>query len=143
MTNEDLLPIITRTLIPVPERVPTTAALFGYEFSQQIEPYVYTVSREIAPAYNGGYWHFYRLSNGGFYMAPDMEHVFSVSCPMNFFQGELSADALGIVACLYAYSHLSFGQPNDFARVCAAQFHHLRNFAGFHPEAVGIFGAID
>ena len=134
---------ITRTLIATPDRVPTTAKLFGHAFPRQVEPFVYTVTREMAPAYNGGYWHFYRLSNNGFYMAPDIEGPVQASCAMNFFRGELSADALGIVACLTAYSHLSFSKDEPFARVCAAQFHLLRDYAGFHAEAVAIFGAID
>lgn len=134
---------ITRTLIATPDRVPTTAKLFGYEFSQRIEPFVYTVAREMAPAYNGGYWEFFRLSNGGFYMAPDIEGNFQASCATNFFRGELSADALGISCCLTAYSNLSFGQPEYFARTCAEQFYLLRDYAGYHQEAAAIYAAID
>tara|TARA_R110002072_G_scaffold284396_5_gene448678 strand:+ start:11376 stop:11789 length:414 start_codon:yes stop_codon:yes gene_type:complete len=134
---------ISRTLIATPDRVATTAKLFSYEFSQRIEPFVYTVAREMAPAYSGGYWLFYRLSNEGFYMAPDIEGMFDASCASNFFQGKLSADALGIVACLTAYSNLSFGQPEGFARTCADQFYLLRDYAGYHREAAAIYAAID
>lgn len=143
MNNEQHLPEITRTLIATLDRVPTTAKLFGYEFSQKIEPFVYTVARVMAPAYNGAYWHFYRLSNGGFYMAPDIDGPVQASCATNFFRGELSADALGIVSCLTAYSNLSFGQPEAFARTCAEQFYLLRDFAGYHHEAAAIYAAID
>lgn len=142
MTHENLHEI-TRTLLQTPERVPTTASLFGWAFPQYIEPYIYTVTREIAPAYVGGYWHFYLLSSGGFYMAPDQDKIFAVSCAMNYFEGELSADALGTVACLTAYSHLSFSESEAFARVCADQYHLLRDFAGSHREAADIFRAID
>ena len=38
---------------------------------------------------------------------PQATDVFHVTCD-NMFEGDLSADALGITACLYAYSHLSF-----------------------------------
>lgn len=134
---------ITRILIATPDRVPTTAKLFGYAFPQLFEPFVYTVAREMAPAYQGGFWLFYQLSNGGFYMAPDIEGRFEVSCAMNFFDGELSADALGIVACLTAYSHLSFRDDKQFAWVCGDQFYLLRDYADSHPEALAIFRAID
>ncbi len=38
-----------------------------------VEDAVYRWMRRLAPEYSGGYWHFYELSNGGFYMAPDCE----------------------------------------------------------------------
>ena len=93
---------ITRTLIATPDRVTTTAKLFGYAFPQLFEPFVYIVAREMAPAYQGGYWNFYMLGSGGFYMAPDIEDRFEVSCATNFFDGELSADALGSTMRNYA-----------------------------------------
>lgn len=134
---------ITRTLIATPDRVPTTAKLFGNAFPLQVEPFVYTVARDMAPKYTGGYWHFYRLSNNGFYMAPDIDGPVQASCAMNFFRGELSADGLGVVTCLTAYSHLSFCKDQKFARTCADQFYLLRDYAGFHIEAASIFAAID
>ena len=139
----DQEPVVTRTLLKTADRIPTTAKIFGLSFPQHVEPYAYTVAREMAPAYNGGYWHFYTLSNGGFYMAPDMEGPFAASCAMNYFEGELSADALGIVACLMAYSHLSFSEQEPLDRICSSQFHYLRSFAGSHREAAHIFRAID
>ncbi|HBE92830.1 MAG TPA: antirestriction protein, partial [Gammaproteobacteria bacterium] len=36
-------------------------------------------------------------------MAPSDERIYHVTCD-NMFEGDLSADALGITACLYAYS---------------------------------------
>jgi hypothetical protein len=74
-------------------------------------------------------------------MAPDFDEPFNVCCE-NGFEGELSADALGIAACLYAYSHLSFGQ-GQFAETCARHYHLLRDYMLAHPEAKAILGAID
>ena len=74
-------------------------------------------------------------------MAPTPDRTFKVVCA-NGFDGELSADALGIVACLYAYSHLSFA-TGGFAEVCACQYHLLRDFMMDHAEAAGILSAID
>ena len=61
----------------------------------------------------------------------------------NGFEGTLSADAIGITACLYAYSHLSFTDSPDFAEKCAQQYHLLREFMLEHPEAKAILKAID
>jgi len=74
-------------------------------------------------------------------MAPSDERVFHVNCD-NFFEGDLSADALGITACLYAYSHLSFSDDR-FGRVCACHYHRLREYMMEHPEVVAILGATD
>ena len=59
-------------------------------------------------------------------MAPSSDTRFDVLCD-NQFEGDLSADALGITACLYAYSHLSFGGGN-FSRECARHYHLLREY---------------
>ena len=95
----------------------------------------------MADTYDGGYWDFYTLSNGGFYMAPAEDRIYHVSCD-NMFEGDLSADALGITACLYAYSHLSFSDGR-FARVCACHYHLLREYMMEHPEVSAILGATD
>lgn len=91
--------------------------------------------------YRGGYWQFYALSNGGFYLAPDSDRLFPVVCE-NGYEGNLSADALGITACLYAYSHLSFA-GDAFAETCARQFHWPRDYTMEHPEARDFLRAID
>ena len=54
----------------------------------------------------------------------------------------MSGDALGITACLYAYSHLSFAQ-NSFGELCAKHYHWLREYALDHSEAGAVFAAID
>jgi hypothetical protein len=74
-------------------------------------------------------------------MAPDDDQPFQV-CSENGWEGKLSADAFGIAACLYAYSHLSFAE-GDFGDVCARHYHWLRAFAMGHAEAGGILAAID
>lgn len=97
---------IERTLIKESDRVNHTAALFGFHFPLHLEPLVYAMTERLSADYRGGYWHFYQLGNGAFYMAPDEDTVFHVVCE-NGFDGQLSADAFGITACLYAYSHLA------------------------------------
>ncbi|HOE42963.1 MAG TPA: antirestriction protein [Rhodoferax sp.] len=122
-------------------RVAFTAKLFGGHFPTKLEPKIYGMADMLAPAYNGGYWHFYGLSNGGFYMAPATDTVFVVSCE-NGFDGKLSADALGITACLYAYSNLSFGE-GAFPQTCAQHYQLLREFSMEHAEARAILRATD
>lgn len=134
-------PSITCQLIAEDQRVNYTAALFGLGFPLKLEPFAYFMADTMCEDYNGGYWEFYALSNSGFYMAPHTDKSFRVSCE-NGFEGDLSADAFGIVCCLYAYSHLSFGD-GDFAQTCAEHYHLLREFMYEHPEVDAILRAID
>ena len=137
----NFIQIITSQLVPESERLAFVDKLFGISYVIKLEPTVFTMADRIAPAYNGAYWNFHTISNGGFYMAPRADTIFSVSCE-NGFEGKLSADALGIASCLYAYSHLSFGD-GAFAETCADKYHMLREYMFQHPEANGILLAID
>ena len=123
------------------ERVTLTSALFGLSFPLRLEPTVFAMAGRLSSSYDGGYWTFWSLSNGGFYMAPQSGAVFPVRSE-NGFEGHLSADALGITACLYAYSHLSFG-GDALADRCAEHYHWLREFMLDHAEAAAVLAAID
>ena len=107
----------------------------------KLEPAIYHYAETLTAEYYGGYWQFYTLGNGGFYMAPEQDEPFNVSS-MNGFEGSLSADALGIVACLFAYSHLSFGE-GKFAESCAQHYHWLLEYACEHQDASAILKTID
>lgn len=133
--------MVYRNAVPDSERITCTSALFGLAFPLRLEPTVFAMASRLSSAYGGGYWQFWSLSNGGFYMAPNSSALFPVHCE-NGFEGQLSADALGIAACLYAYSHLSFG-GDALADQCAEHFHWLRDFALDHVEASAVLAAID
>lgn len=125
------------------QRIQYTADLFGIRFPLNIEPAIFSIAASIAPEYKGAYWEFYSLSNGGgFYMAPCSDKQYQVNCD-NGFEGILSADALGITACLYAYSHLSFTDNQAFADICSNHYHWLREYILEHSEARSILSAID
>ena len=134
--------IIKRQQVSDKLRILHTADLFGIRFPLNIEPSIYSIASNIANEYNGAYWEFYALSNGGFYMAPVSNQSYQVSCE-NGFVGKLSPDALGITACLYAYSHLSFSSNQAFAEICANHYHWLREYMLQHQEASSILSAID
>ena len=133
---------ITRQLVPEGQRINVTAELFGNHFPLLLEPAVFNFAGRLSSDYHGGYWLFYLLSNGGFLMAPDTEARFRVVCE-NGYEGPLSADALGITACLYAYSHLAFSASTAIALILAEHYHWVREFMFEHPEAGPILRAID
>jgi hypothetical protein len=132
---------ITKTVVPETQRVAVVDKLFGIQYVLVLEPAVFRFAETLARKYKGAYWTFHTLGHGGFYMSPRSDTIFAVSCE-NGYEGKLTADALGIVACLYAYSHLSFGD-GTFAETCAEQFQLLREFAMEHPEIKSILRAID
>ena len=132
---------ITRQIVAGNQRVNITADLFGAYFPMRLEPFVYAMTSKLSDDYSGGYWHFYTLSNGGFYMSPESDGQFQVISE-NGHECFMSADALGITTCLYSYSHLSFGE-DEFSEICANQYHLLREYMLDHAEARSILGSID
>ena len=136
-----MIDTITRQQVFDDQRIRITADLFGVYFPLRLEPFVYAMTSKLSDDCSGGYWQFYTLSNGAFYMAPDSDGRFQVISE-NGHECFMSADALGITVCLYAYSHLSFG-ADEFAEMCARQYHWLRDFMLEHPEARSILAAID
>jgi len=133
---------ISRKCLHGTERTNYTAKLFDDYFPLRLEPFIFDTARMLSPDYQGGYWEFYALSNGGFYMAPASDSLFQVSC-MNGHKGNLSADALGITVCLYAYSSLSFIGKSNFTKTCAEHYYLLRDYLYEHVEVKEILGAID
>ena len=123
-------------------RLTITAELFGAWFPMRIEPVVFSFAERLSKDYTGGYWEFYQLSNGGFYMAPAADRLFHLICA-NQFEGDLTADALGITACLYTYSNLSFSGPDAFADICFDHYHWLREYMMDHADVEAILGATD
>ena len=61
---------VTRTLVPEDQRLAITEKLFGIHGSRcELNP-SFTFTERMSKDYTGGYWEFYTLCNGGFYMAP-------------------------------------------------------------------------
>jgi hypothetical protein len=131
---------ITRTIVPDEARIAFLPSRLQ-RLSVAFENRCYTLLTAQTREYKGGYWDFFTLSNGGFYMAPaSYEEGFSFSVPGNQYQGHMSADAAGIVASLVALNLLLWNWPskqlNDL-------FFQLRAFALEHAEEEAILGAID
>ena len=133
--------IITAKIVPEPKRLDAADKHFGIRYPLVVEPMVYRFAEQLAKSYTGGYWHFYTLSNGGFYMAPNLDKTFKIVAD-NGYEGTMTADALGITACLYVFSNLSFNE-GSFGDNCCRHYHWLLDFAMQHPEDGAIRAAID
>ncbi|AOX21527.1 antirestriction protein [Kozakia baliensis] len=137
---------ITRTLVPESRRSRFLPQLFpgrirGLPGFLWGEAQLYDVAKKLCPDYRGGFWSFYRLSNTGLYAAPEMEcATVTVRWADNFFDGEMSPDAFGIVATLFALSAACCVSQSD---LLAGRYDTLRDFAAEHDERNLIFRAID
>jgi hypothetical protein len=132
---------ITAKIVPVPQRMDVADKHFGIRFPLTVEPMIFQFATQLAPAYSGGYWNFYQINNGGFFMAPNLDQSFHVIAD-NGYEGTMSAEALGVTACLYAFSNLSFGE-GAFGQTCTERYHQLYGYAMQHPDANSIHAAID
>jgi len=111
------------------------------------EKLVYAYMEKLTEGeYRGGYWDFYETpedenGNRAFFMVPktDLDH-YEIIWEGNGYEGDMSPEAAGITACLFAFNHVANMTEDDQA---IELFYALRNFAISHPEAEAIFAAID
>lgn len=137
---------VTRTLVPEGERFEFLPAKVGPQLFVLFENSVYqTLDRLTEGDYTGGYWEFYELSNGGWYMAPTGVRPYRFMIESNGYEGVLSADASGIVATMFAMNGALHNAPLETkqARYLTNAYYALKDYACEHAEAAGILGAID
>ena len=139
MNTQTLPSPVVASLVSDAERSLVLPRHFGSQLLEA-ETTIFAGLRELSADYQGGYWHFYELSNGGFYMAPEVSEPFRIEVVGNGYRGRMSADAAGITACLFAYSHLSFRfRDGPFGD----HYAWLLDFAADHAEAGAILAAVD
>lgn len=124
--------------------------LFGNYFVKG-ECQVFDWMKSLAESsYSGGLWDFYELSNGGHFMAPRIARLaapgstVSIESP-NGSQVQVSDEAAGIIATMFALSHLAVfvaerGGDTDHL---TNQYWFLRAYAIDHAEAPAIIAAVD
>ncbi|WP_449543475.1 antirestriction protein [Enterobacter ludwigii] len=136
-------PALTATPVPDEQRVGFWPQHFG-SIPQWIilEPTVFAWMDRFCADYSGGIWHFYTLSNGGAFMAPEADNseAWSLFNTMNGNGGELSAEAAGIAVCLISYSHHAMRTECD---AMTEHYYRLRDYALNHPECSAIMHIID
>ena len=126
------------TIVPENFRLGFLPRHFGRYFLQ-VETAVFGHMGNLCSKYSGGFWEFYDLDNGGCYLAPK-NGAYALAAP-NGFEATVSAEVAGLIASLYAFSHLAF--KFGTVEVFSDRFHQLREFALEHAEARTILAAID
>ena len=139
-----------RILIPEQDRLDFISTRWGNTFPLQLEPTIFKMASDLSNDYKGGLWNFYNLidkrhKEPGFFMAPDDTQLFFVTARNGFF-GLLSAEELGICACLYAYSNLAFHIHEtdlELSEKYSNNYHILRDFVFEHPSCHTILTVIN
>jgi hypothetical protein len=128
-------------LVPEARRMDFLPLLFGRQHVLVAEMTIYHLMERLSPLdYCGGLWDFYERDGRPLYLAPTLKHRFQIVCNTNGYEGEVSADAAGIIATLFAFSYLSFKYPVD---AMSEGYGRLYDYAADHPESAEIFQAID
>ena len=133
---------VTAEVVPAKERIDALPSFFPQCYLE-FELMAFDVARTISETYerSSGYWEFYRLSNGGFFMAPKCDGEFQVVIPFgNGFQGSMSAEAFGVTVTLYAYCFIAekFPEAN-----MGDHYSRLYEYMSDHKDAALIWQAID
>jgi hypothetical protein len=122
----------------LPKHLPSCFSIF--------ESSVYHWLDRYAKNYHGGYYHFYTLGNGGFFIAPDQGYYLD-EFQNGFGGGDACAEACGVIACLYVLNSLSFHfhEKDDEAqlKLVIDYYYQLRDYAISHEESGIILQAID
>ncbi|NIF78098.1 antirestriction protein [Paraburkholderia sp. Cy-641] len=130
---------ISATLVPEECRMEILPRYFGKHMIRG-EIAVYTAMESLCDTYRGGFWDYIELSNDAFYMAPRLDGPLTICCDGNGYAGEMSNDAAGIVATLFALNALAWSmEDTTFTEL----YDRLLAFVPSHPEAREIFAAID
>lgn len=131
----------TVSLVPEDRRPEFLPTMFGRPLLIIAENTVYSLMERLSPQdYGGGFWDFYEYEETPLFLAPTSRPRYRIVPEITMFQGEVSAEAAGIIATLFAFSHLS---SRDDTGLLAEGYERLLTYAVAHPEAGEIAQAID
>jgi len=129
------------TIVPEERRQEFLPTLFGRSLLIVAENAVYSLMERLSPLdYGGGFWDFYEHGGKPLFLAPQSKSRFRITREITGFQGEVFAEAAGIIATLFAFSHLSFQYQSE--RLTEG-YGRLYAYSADHAEAAEIFQAID
>lgn len=119
--------------------------LFGGDFMTS-EASVYAYAHRYCPEYQGGFWHFYRLPDGGGFMAPDTPELLLCNTA-NGFEQTVSGEVAGIILTALVLNHRSWFYSNhdqeELCRHFCRRHEQLMDFIDSHPDSAAIWRALD
>ena len=111
-----------------------------------VEMIMYGWCDENAEGYNGGCWENVTTGNGAVYrrLMDDDDKTFKVSNPAAYWEGDMNANTMGIVATLFGLNHALwrvYEKNEDLGRKLSDAYHKLRDFALDGPDGGDIYMA--
>lgn len=104
------------------------------------EGLLYTMMEKLSDEYCGGHWEMHHVTNGAFFMSPTDQETYHCSWSGNYYEGDMSAEAAGITATLFALWYLVAKTQDQSLYQLYVQ---LKDFAYEHKESGHILAAID
>ena len=141
------IPLISDTLRPA-----FLPALFGPSTLDYLrgEAIVYSFMNNLCSAYKGAFWQFcHDEKTDARYMYPDIQGPLFVEWANNYFSGDMTAEAAGIVATVFGLTYMAEiaaekGSSGTKAyETCCLNYERLRTYLYAHPEVSLILKALD
>lgn len=111
---------------------------FGQYFLRA-EQMIFNLICDLSSDYDGGYWDYFELTNGGFFLQPpSRDEGYNILQWGNGYEGVVSEQAAGIIVTMMVINHLGWKDENFFP-----YFHKLEEYALNHKEKKEIFSALD
>lgn len=125
-------------IVPDEARQNFLPTLFGRSHLIVAENAVYAWMERLSPLdYRGGSWDFFEHQGKPLFLAPRSRTRFRITGYVTCFQGEVSAEAAGIIATMFAFAHLSF----KFETIRLVEgYERLYAYSAAHPEASDLPG---
>jgi hypothetical protein len=123
--------LITATLVPDLERQNFLDLMFTQDRAQEGAEQVRTIMGILSKQYPGTPWLYYYVSNGGYFMCPDMLGRLIITIANKGLIASLTTQGAGIASSLIAYREFANNSSNPYF---IDQWHLLRDFALDHPE---------
>jgi hypothetical protein len=123
--------LITATLVPDLERQNFLDLMFTQDRAQEGAEQVRTIMGMLSKQYSSAPWRYYYVSNGGYFMCPDMLGRMIVTIAEKGLIVSLTPQGAGIVSSLITYRAFAATSSSPYF---IDQWHLLKDFALDHPE---------
>ena len=130
---------VVASIVPEGRRMEFLPSKFGVTAMLKVEMAVFAWMQRLCPTYNGGYWNFVELSNGGAYMVPSGAETFDLCVEGNGFEDHVSADAAGVIATAFALNGLIWQGLDKLDE----KYEQLLAYISHHPDQIAIRRALD
>lgn len=123
---------------------------FGRHF-MRADNMMFNFSKRHLVGFEGAYWHFYELDNGGFLIVPDFKDQMKLVIPSNYTDMQVDAETYGTILTLYVinmcisleYPPGSRGKNTKLQETLIDKMDFVKDYAATLEHSQKVFSAID